>query len=51
MEPEIMTEGTHTVERCAAVTESVLASVFKARGQGVGFMLSDAGSMIQGCRV
>mmetsp|Transcript_32670 Transcript_32670/g.52350 ORF Transcript_32670/g.52350 Transcript_32670/m.52350 type:complete len:342 (+) Transcript_32670:159-1184(+) len=40
VEPEIMTEGTHTVERCAAVTESVLASVFKA--------LSDHHVMLEG---
>jgi fructose-bisphosphate aldolase class I len=30
VEPEIMTDGSHGIERCAAVTEMVLAHVFKA---------------------
>ena len=30
VEPEILADGAHTIERCAAVTETVLTSVFKA---------------------
>ena len=30
VEPEILTDGSHNIERCAAVTETVLAAVFKA---------------------
>jgi len=30
VEPEILTDGSHTIQECAAVTEIVLAAVFKA---------------------
>ncbi|EPS69505.1 fructose-bisphosphate aldolase [Genlisea aurea] len=30
VEPEILTDGGHTIEKCAAVTETVLAAVYKA---------------------
>ncbi|KAF4362367.1 hypothetical protein F8388_008251 [Cannabis sativa] len=30
VEPEILTDGAHSVEKCAAVTETVLAAVYKA---------------------
>lgn len=36
VEPEVLMDGAHTLERCAAVTEAVLAAVFSAlRVQGV----------------
>ncbi|XP_050237664.1 fructose-bisphosphate aldolase 5, cytosolic [Mercurialis annua] len=30
VEPEVLTDGTHDVKKCAAVTETVLAAVYKA---------------------
>ena len=30
VEPEILTDGPHSIDRCAAVTEAVLAAVYKA---------------------
>ena len=30
VEPEILTDGAHDIQKCAAVTEIVLAAVFKA---------------------
>ena len=30
VEPEILTDGAHSIDRCAAVTEAVLAAVYKA---------------------
>ena len=29
VEPEILTDGTHSIETCAAATETVLAAVYK----------------------
>ncbi len=31
VEPEILTDGTHSIEVCAAATERVLAAVYKVR--------------------
>ena len=42
MEPEILTDGAHDVETSAAVTERVLAAVFKS--------LSDHGVMLEARR-
>jgi fructose-bisphosphate aldolase class I len=41
VEPEIMTDGTHDITVCAAVTEKVLAAVFKA--------LADHHVLLEGC--
>jgi fructose-bisphosphate aldolase class 1 len=35
VEPEILTDGTHDIEKCAAASERVLAAVYKVR-QGPG---------------
>lgn len=41
VEPEILTDGSHTIEHCAMVTEKVLAAVFKA--------LNDHHILLEGC--
>jgi fructose-bisphosphate aldolase class I len=41
VEPEILTDGSHTIEYCAQVTEKVLAAVFKA--------LNDHHILLEGC--
>jgi fructose-bisphosphate aldolase, class I len=41
VEPEILADGNHSIERCAEVTERVLAAVFKA--------LNDHHILLEGC--
>eukprot|EP00382_Lankesteria_abbotti_P003558 CAMPEP_0113844862 /NCGR_PEP_ID=MMETSP0372-20130328/454_1 /TAXON_ID=340204 /ORGANISM="Lankesteria abbotti" /LENGTH=360 /DNA_ID=CAMNT_0000813875 /DNA_START=72 /DNA_END=1154 /DNA_ORIENTATION=+ /assembly_acc=CAM_ASM_000359 len=41
VEPEILTDGSHSIEYCAEVTEKVLAACFKA--------LSDQHALLEGC--
>eukprot|EP01053_Blabericola_migrator_P007621 Blabericola_migrator_1__7620@NODE_3895_length_1442_cov_36_410909_g2308_i1_p1_GENE_NODE_3895_length_1442_cov_36_410909_g2308_i1NODE_3895_length_1442_cov_36_410909_g2308_i1_p1_ORF_typecomplete_len242_score49_56Glycolytic/PF00274_19/4_9e66_NODE_3895_length_1442_cov_36_410909_g2308_i13641089 len=41
VEPEILTDGAHTIQRCARVTKTVLAEVFKA--------LNDHHILLEGC--
>lgn len=41
VEPEILTDGDHSIEHCAMVTEKVLAAVFKA--------LNDHHILLEGC--
>eukprot|EP01053_Blabericola_migrator_P012358 Blabericola_migrator_1__12357@NODE_774_length_6567_cov_442_935846_g550_i0_p3_GENE_NODE_774_length_6567_cov_442_935846_g550_i0NODE_774_length_6567_cov_442_935846_g550_i0_p3_ORF_typecomplete_len357_score102_37Glycolytic/PF00274_19/3_4e144PEP_mutase/PF13714_6/0_17_NODE_774_length_6567_cov_442_935846_g550_i0481118 len=41
VEPEILTDGAHTIQHCAKVTETVLAEVFKA--------LNDHHVLLEGC--
>jgi len=41
VEPEVLMDGDHTIERCAQVTEKVLAVVFK--------YLHDHGILLEGC--
>eukprot|EP01054_Gregarina_sp_Poly1_P009989 Gregarina_sp_Poly_1__9988@NODE_663_length_6888_cov_603_249377_g501_i0_p2_GENE_NODE_663_length_6888_cov_603_249377_g501_i0NODE_663_length_6888_cov_603_249377_g501_i0_p2_ORF_typecomplete_len357_score73_86Glycolytic/PF00274_19/2_2e145_NODE_663_length_6888_cov_603_249377_g501_i021343204 len=41
VEPEILTDGSHSIQHCAKVTETVLAEVFKA--------LSDHHVLLEGC--